>query len=629
ELGTMVHDVAVLPSPERGFDEPSELAAFLHAVRWGAIASADTTALQAPFRSGIQIEDYQLDPVVRALSMPRTNLLIADDVGLGKTIEAGLVMQELMLRHRARTMLIVCPAGLTVQWRDEMRDKFGLDFRIVDAELMAQLRRRRGLYVNPWTHYPRLIVSVDWLKRERPMRLLREVLPAVPRYPRAVDLLVVDEVHSCAPSGRGRYAVDSLRTKAIRALAPHCEHRLFLSATPHNGYLESFTTLLELLDDQRFARGVRPAEDQLARVMVRRLKSELPPRWDGTPRFPRRNLDYLEVNYSEPERHAHELLNRYAASRRGGAADQPATAAADFVTTLLKRRMFSCPKAFAKTLEVHRKTMTDRELPRAAPAGERVLRPLVERLDEAIDDLTDGGAYDQAELDALGSWAGNVQDRPDAKFTALRSWLDPIVPPTGDSIERVIIFTEYRDTQRWLYERLLAAGYPARRLALLFGGQDEQVREHVKNVFTADPELDEVRVLIATDAASEGINLQWHCHRVLHWEIPWNPNRLEQRNGRVDRHGQRAPEVQVRHFVPAGWQAASFDPGGFTTGSLEDELDFLRIAVEKVDRIREDLGSAGEVISAQVERKMLGRQAEWLTADAEIDRRAKRARLKV
>ncbi len=645
EPGTVVHDIAVLPSPEHGFDEPGELAAFLHAVRWGAIASADTTALQAPFRSGIQIEDYQLDPVVRALSMPRTNLLIADDVGLGKTIEAGLVMQELMLRHRARTMLIVCPAGLTLQWRDEMLDKFGLDFRIVDAELLRQLRRRRGLYVNPWTHYPRLIVSVDWLKRERPMRLLREVLPATPRYPRAFDLLVVDEVHSCAPSGRGRYAVDSLRTKAIRALAPHCEHRLFLSATPHNGYLESFTALLELLDDQRFARGVRPAEEALARVMVRRLKRSLPPRWDGTPRFPRRNLDYLEVSYSEPERRAHELLNRYAASRRSYAADKPAKAAADFVTTLLKRRMFSCPKAFAQTLDVHLKTMTDRELP-ATPVAERVLRPLIEQLDEAIDDPADDGAYAQVELDALaaarrcapalssaeramlaelGTWASGAQDRPDAKFAALRGWLDPIIPPTGDSTERVIIFTEYRDTQRWLYERLLAVGYPARRLALLYGGQDEQDREHVKNVFTADPELDDVRVLIATDAASEGINLQWHCHRVLHWEIPWNPNRLEQRNGRVDRHGQRAPEVQVRHFVPAGWQAAT----SFTTGSLEDELDFLRIAVEKVDRIREDLGSAGEVISAQVERKMLGRQAEWLTADAEIDRRAKRARLKV
>ncbi|MEV4710896.1 SNF2-related protein [Micromonospora sp. NPDC049374] len=157
--------------------------ALLDAVRWGAIASADRTALQAPFRSGIEIEDYQLDPVARALSMPRTILLITDDVGLGKTIEAGLVMQELVLRHRARTMMIVCPAGLTRQWRDEMRDKFGLDFRIVGAALLRELRRARGLYTNPWTHYARLIASVGWLKRDRPMRLLREVLPATPRYP--------------------------------------------------------------------------------------------------------------------------------------------------------------------------------------------------------------------------------------------------------------------------------------------------------------------------------------------------------------------------------------------------------------------------------------------------------------
>ncbi|MEV6981672.1 SNF2-related protein [Sphaerisporangium sp. NPDC051017] len=180
EPGAVVHEQQDLPSPENGFDDPESLAAFLDAVRWGAIASADRTALQAPFRSGIEIEPYQLDPVVRALSMPRTNLLIADDVGLGKTIEAGLVMQELMLRHRARTMLIVCPASLTLQWRDEMRDKFGLDFRIVDSTLLKDLRRSRGLYANPWSHYPRLIVSIDWLKRTRPMRLLRELLPPGP-----------------------------------------------------------------------------------------------------------------------------------------------------------------------------------------------------------------------------------------------------------------------------------------------------------------------------------------------------------------------------------------------------------------------------------------------------------------
>lgn len=700
EQQAVTHDRHALPSPQPvgddsvpRFDDPDRLDAFLDAVRWGAIASADKTALQAPFRSGIKVEDYQLDPVVRALSMPRTNLLIADDVGLGKTIEAGLVMQELMLRHRARTMLIVCPANLTVQWRDEMRDKFGLDFKIVNSELLRELRRSRGLYTNPWTHYPRLIVSVDWLKRERPMRLLREVLPAVPEYPRAFDLLVVDEIHTCAPSGNGKYAVDSQRTTAIRTLAPHCEHRLFLSATPHNGYLESFTALLELLDDQRFARGVPPSQEQLARIMVRRLKRELPPNWDGTARFPKRELRALEVEYNIQTRDAYADLTAYAASRRGqgGAGNQPGAVAqrtaADFVTSLLKKRFLSSPKAFAETIDTHLATMTARsegnssgQASRQLDASTRdsrvkILKPLVDRLDEtAEDDESYGEAATEALtaarslsapltseehglLTRLRDWARIAQDRPDAKFDALRLWLDPVVCPQGPreewTDERVIIFTEYRDTQRWLHERLLAAGVPAERIAMLFGGQDEEQREHIKSVFRESPELSPIRILLATDAASEGINLQSYCHRLLHWEIPWNPNRLEQRNGRIDRHGQNAPAVEIFHFVPTGWQGSKIRPekaptsqrvsgglfdeistdvveeGAFTTGTLEDELHFLAVAARKVDQIREDLGSAGEVIAAQVEQKMLGRRADWQTADAEISKRSGRATLKI
>ncbi|MFC6080451.1 DISARM system SNF2-like helicase DrmD [Sphaerisporangium aureirubrum] len=646
EPGAVAHEQQALPSPEHGFDDPESLDAFLDAVRWGAIASADKTALQAPFRSGIEIAPYQLDPVVRALSMPRTNLLIADDVGLGKTIEAGLVMQELMLRHRARTMLIVCPASLTLQWRDEMRDKFGLDFRIVDSALLKDLRRTRGLYTNPWSHYPRLIVSIDWLKRTRPMRLLRELLPPMPRYPRAFDLLVVDEVHTCAPAGRGAYAVDSLRTTAIRELAPHCEHRLFLSATPHNGYRESFTALLELLDDQRFARGVEPTQEQLARAMVRRLKSELPPRWDGSAEFPERRLDYLEVDYSAAERTAHELLTRYAASRSAGSG----RAAPDFVVSLLKKRLFSSPKAFAETVETHLATMSAKEDAFAKEAerapGAKLLRPLIDTLDETADDDEAYGAAAEAALTAarqmmrpltaeerdllkrLLSWARDAQDRPDAKFSAFRAWLDPLLRPGGEwNDERVIVFSEYRDTQRWLHEQMLAAGYPVDRIELLYGGQDRDDRERIKTEFTEAPgPKNPVRILLATDAASEGINLQRYCHRVLHWEIPWNPNRLEQRNGRVDRHGQPADKVEIRHFVPRGWESAV--PGA-SEGSLEDELAFLWIAARKVDQIREDLGSAGDIIAARVEEKMLGKRVDWRAADTEIAARASRARLKV
>ena len=200
EPGAKPIDRVALPEPT-GFDAPERLDAFLDAVRWGASSSADVRTVQSPFRAGIDIEDYQLDPVVRAVQMPRVNLLIADDVGLGKTIESGMVLLELIIRHRARRALVVCPAGLQVQWRDQMRDKFGLDFRIVDSELMRDPRRERGIHANPWGHFPRLITSIDFLKRERPLRLFSETLPTEGEsiYPRRYDVLVVDEAHNCAP----------------------------------------------------------------------------------------------------------------------------------------------------------------------------------------------------------------------------------------------------------------------------------------------------------------------------------------------------------------------------------------------------------------------------------------------
>src|SRR5438128_802860 len=358
EPGTSIHEKSTLPEPTT-FDDPKHLQAFLDAVRWGAISQSDDRALHSPFRSGIEIDEYQLDPVVRALSMPRVNLLIADDVGLGKTSEAGLVVQEMILRHRVRSVLIVCPSSLQVQWQEEMRDKFGLEFRIIDSEAISNLRRKRGIHVNPWSHFPRLITSIDYLKRERPLRTFRETLPAgdQPTYPRAYDLLIVDEAHNVAPSGRGKYATDSMRTMAIRSLAPHFEHKLFLSATPHNGYRESFAALLELLDSQRFARGVEPEHEQLNAVMVRRLKSELPKKWDGSPRFPQRNIDAITVAYTQQERDIHQLLQQYSQSRIKQAGDASELYATESVVELLNKRLFSSAEAFYATLTQHERSL--------------------------------------------------------------------------------------------------------------------------------------------------------------------------------------------------------------------------------------------------------------------------------
>ncbi len=631
EPGRRVIDRAALPVPDSDhFDPPDRLDAFLDAVRWGAIASADPRHLQAPFRSGIAIEDYQLDPVVRALRMPRVNLLVADDVGLGKTIEAGLVVQELLLRHRARSILVVCPASLTIKWKTEMAEKFGLEFRIVDRALLGHLRRTRGLYANPFTHFPRLIVSIDYLKRDRVMRLLKDVLPPRPEYPRKFDLLIVDEAHGIAPSGRGKYATDSHRTAAVRTIAPHFEHRLFLTATPHNGYKESFSALLELLDDQRFARGIQWSDEQLRRVMVRRLKSELPG-------FPGRKIEPIEVTYTDGEREAYATLKQYGESRLEAAersGDAGARLAEKFVLTLLKKRLFSSPAAFAETLAVHRQTITGLKETTSIRPTDRVLRRAIDEVEAEYGDETE---QEQATADALASaaraslrptedqrdllddlqrWAERARGRSDSKAETFLAWLEDIVRPKGSdgerrwSDERVIVFTEYRDTQRWLQERLAARGLAGGRLALLYGGMDEAQRERIKAEFQASPELSPIRILLATDAASEGIDLQLHCHRLVHYEIPWNPNRLEQRNGRIDRHGQPSPEVLVYHFVSAGYEEAE-------PGSLEGDLEFLYTAVKKVEAIREDLGSVGPVIAQQVEEAMVGARRTLQTDEAE------------
>ncbi len=641
EPGAHVYEKIGLPDLA-GFDEPERFDAFLDAVRWGAVSSADTKALQSPFRSGIRIEEYQLDPVIRALQMPRVNLLVADDVGLGKTIETGLVVQELILRHRVRTVLIVCPSSIQIQWQEQMRDKFGLEFRIIDSAFMKQLRRSRGLHVNPWTHFPRLISSIDFLKRERPLRLFRETLPAEgePAYPRRYDLLIVDEAHNIAPSGRGRYAVDSLRTSAIRTLTPHFEHKLFLTATPHNGYPESFSALLELLDSRRFACGVRPDRRQLEQVMVRRMKSELERRWDGSRRFAERKVTALQVDYSEAEREAHSLLQRYAELRQQRVANESERVATEFVLKLLKKRLFSSPAAFATTLEKHQQSVKSASKPSVATPSIGVLRRQIEDIEEeyADDELYEERAgevlqnagrlfhepdceEDEA-LQALLQFAAETAGRADSKAERLLDWLKEYIKPKGDwGRERVLIFTEYRTTQKWLHGLLAAAGFAKdERLMILYGGMPSEERERVKAAFQADPDESPLRILLATDAASEGLDLQNHCSKLIHYEIPWNPNRMEQRNGRLDRHGQRASEVNVYHFVSKGFRSSLPNlkvMENVRSGDLEGDLEFLMMAAMKIETIREDLGTVGPVIAAQVEEAMLGRRTLLDTRQAE------------
>ncbi|MDR3084344.1 MAG: DISARM system SNF2-like helicase DrmD [Streptomyces sp.] len=633
EPGRRVLPAGSLPDASGdAYDSPNRLAAFLDAVRWSAVASADARTLQAPFRSGVAVEPYQLEPVSRAVGAPRVNLLLADDVGLGKTIEAGLVIQELQLRARARRTMIVCPAGLTLKWRDEMAEKFGLEFTIVDSEQCARLRRTHGTAANPFRVHPLTIVSLPWLRGQKAQRLIDEVIGADEAvsdagHKRFFDLLVLDEAHHVAPAAPKQvYAVDSQQTKLIRRLVPHFEHRLFLSATPHNGYPESYTALLELIDDQRFARGMDPDKEALKDTVVRRLKTNIIERDGVTRRFKQRRTQTINVDYTPQEREIHGLLGSFADLRhkkltpktRGG------RRAADLVTLLLKKRLFSSPAAFLHTVQVYLSHLEDTGGSSRGRAAAAEVPEWLEEFSDLVADLDDSGLVD-AEDDALTRstsltpaedgqelellqhmerWALTHEAAPDSKAQALISELKAVCRTSDGKDwlnERIVVFTEYRDTQEWLYdllqqEELTDGG----RVERLHGGLSAEERERIRLGFQTDPSRPEgkVRILLATDAAGEGIDLQNHCHRLINYDIPFNPNKLEQRIGRIDRWGQ-ARDPEISHFIGSGWQEAQ-------AGSYEADLEFLSRVAKKVARMEHDLGSVNAVLADAVQRRMTG-----------------------
>jgi superfamily II DNA or RNA helicase len=625
EPGAHIIEKAGLPAIA-GRDQTEELEAFLDAVRWGAATNADRSFLQAPFRSGVSIEDFQLDPMVRAIDMARANLLIADDVGLGKTIEAGLVVQELLLRHRARTVFVVCPASLQEKWRVEMLEKFGLEFQIVDTEYVKELRRARGIHANPWTSFPRLITSIDWIKSGEALRTLRDVLPPRTSYPRKFDILIVDEAHNVAPVASGHYALESQRTQLIRKIAPHFQHRLFLTATPHNGYRESFTSLLELLDDQRFSRNILPDEKQLAQVMIRRLKADLVDK-DGKPLYPKRKLQALSIPFTTEERGVFRVLEAYCRSRERTCQDAGVTGAR-FVNSILKKRLFSSPAAFASTLERHHSTVTGATPRRAKDdMAERILRKAILKADEdyaddseveaaqseAVEEASKYGVplidEERALLTKMRAWAQGAANKADSKARAIVEWIESNLRSGNEwNDRRVILFTEFRTTHQWLQGILAAHGYGGDRLAIIHGGMDQESREEVKAAFQTNPTDSAVRILLATDAASEGIDLQNYCDCLIHIEIPYNPNVMEQRNGRIDRHGQKATEVSIWHPVDGG--AASGD----TLGGHKD--DIVR-ALTKLEAMRQDMGSVNPVIAPQMAGLIEGTRRELDTREAE------------
>ena len=614
----------------RGFDAPRHFAAFYRTLRWNCVTATDPGLLQAPFRAGIQLDAYQMEPLRKALRLPRVNLFIADDTGLGKTIEAGLIARELLLRRKVKSVVIAAPASVLDQWRMEMEERFGLLFAHLDRAYVSRIRRERGFGANPWRTHTRFLVSHNLLRDPAYADPLREWLGE--RLP--ASLLILDEAHHAAPSSAGRYGIESKFTRAVRDLAGRFEHRLFLSATPHNGHSNSFAALMELLDPRRFTRGVPiRGRRELEPVLVRRLKEDL--RAAGR-KFPKRRVEAVviaDLPEDAPELRLSALLDEYRRERerRLEKASKRARSAAALLTVGLQQRLLSSIEAFARSLEVHRRTAERQYAENAPPATaglsgdeERHFRNAPDADDERADwDDEDLEKEEEAQTESLTRAAGTpgknaaslpprereilaemtaIADKhrhlPDAKTGRLLEWIRenqcPGLPPLGRrpkgpppewTARRVLLFTENRQGTKKYLQTLLerAVEYTDRadeRIAVLTGQTGPDRRREIQRRFNADPEKEPLRILIATDAAREGLNLQAHCSDLFHFDLPWNPGRIEQRNGRIDRKLQPAKEVTCRYFqLPQ---------------RAEDRV--LEVLVRKTETIRRELGSLARVI---------------------------------
>ena len=625
----------------KGFDPPRHFAAFLHTLRWNCVTATDPTLFQSPFRAGIQIDAYQMEPLRKALQLPRINLFIADDTGLGKTIEAGLIAREMLLRKKAKTIVVAAPPSVLEQWKAELEERFGLIFQILDRHYLARVRREHGFSVNPWRTHSRFLVSHRLLSDEAYMGPMREWLGRF----QPGSLLILDEAHHAAPASGGRYAIESKFTRAVRDVCQRFEHRLFLSATPHNGHSNSFSTLLELLDPYRFTRGVKVrGRTELGKVMVRRLKEDIRGVQGG---FPKREVVREKIDglpETAPELVLSRLLDQYRSLReqRYRSASGQAQASAGLLVIGLQQRLLSSIEAFARTLKKHRATVERiwQEEERKAPR--RKVAPEENLLTGSIGSDDDRGVWSQeqreaeedAQIEAVTAEAEAASPRdeaaraswerekallaemaevaeasralPDAKVRHFLQWIrenlcpglpefgQPAPPPPPEwNHRRVILFTESREgTRRYLQdmlEQVLGPEQFDQRVAIIDGPVSGERRQAIQRRFNTDPAKEPLRILLATEAAQEGLNFQAHCTDLFHFDLPWNPGRIEQRNGRIDRKLQPADRVYCHYFV--------------LPQRVEDHV--LEVLVKKTERIKKELGSLSKVIESDIERRLL------------------------
>jgi superfamily II DNA or RNA helicase len=526
---------------------------------------------------------HQVEAVYKfLLPLPKIRFLLADDTGAGKTIMTGLLIKELLMRGQVERILVVTPGGLTKQWQeDELGVKFNIPFTLVN---------RSSFSSDPTIFHSanRIVTSIDFISRQDVLEIASNSY---------WDLIVFDECHKLSAYDYGAKQYLSQRYRAAHVLSQQCEHILLLTATPHRGRTDTFKKLLQLLDEDIFAtediattRIKELERDGSNKFFIRRLKEDMKD-WEGKPLYKDRHTKTVSYELTSEEKELYEAVTKYLTKRKEEASESK-NIHVSLALTVMQRRLVSSIFAIKNTLERRWKALQGilDEVNRNPNLWSQ--RHKLEGFD--VDDIEDYEELEDDEKDALENILSDprkfklfttAKSLPDIqeeakevkrlfemaqvlysrrqeekKFQQLQSLLkDYGVLENG---EKLVLFTEHKDTLIYLEERLTKSG--GYKVETIHGGKSVDERRHAQWAF-AKPET---QILIATDAAGEGINLQF-CRLLINWDIPWNPNRLEQRMGRIHRYGQKQ-DVLVFNMV------ASNTKEGKVLERLLTKLDIIR-----------------------------------------------------
>ena len=600
ENDTVVLDpeLEILPVEPARFDLPADAATTVQA-KAALLADAMRLTLRrgaGPFRSAAQLafepRTYQLVPLLMALRLQVPRLLIADDVGIGKTIEAGLILRELMDRGEVDAFSVLCPPHLVEQWVGELKARFGIEAVAVTSGTASRLERGLPLAQTLFDAYPFTVVSLDYIKAEKRREGFARACP---------DLVIVDEAHACVGTHKGRQQ----RFELLSGLARNPDRRMFLlTATPHSGDEEAFGRLLSLVEPSFTSMNFEDARyrERLARHFVQRRRIDLVSGdWDEDRAFPKHETTEFPYRLSQAHLEFQETVLDYClniVSRAGSG--QRERRLAFWGTLALMRCVGSSPAAAMSALRNRMSSESDRLEPQIYDEDSD---------DEDAVDIEPGTAFDvDPELLGLVKRAEELVGKPDPKLTALVDALTPLVKKGANPV----VFCRYLATAEHVRDGLRKA-FPKLIVESVTGvlTPDER-RDRVADMAPADEEKQVQRILVATDCLSEGINLQQLFDTVVHYDLSWNPTRHQQREGRVDRFGQ--PAELVRSIM-------MFSPDSAIDGAVLD------VILRKAEEIRKATGvtvplpdERGPVTDALMASVMLRRGvSRQLTLDLRLD----------